>query len=192
MRTGVFGGSFDPVHLGHLLVAEDARRRLGLDRVLFVPCPRPPHKRRRLAGFRHRVAMLRRALRGRPGLELSLVEDRRPGPHFTVDTLAELHRLYPGDRLFLLLGADQYAGMASWHEPDRLARLARIVVMTRPGTARPPLFAGHPAGRVRFLSVIPVDVSARLVRARLAKGSSVEYILPSSVLAYIKQHRLYV
>jgi len=191
MRTGVFGGSFDPVHFGHLLVAEDAMSVLGLDRVLFVPCPVPPHKPKPKASFKDRAAMTKRALRGRKGLELSPIESRRPGPHYTADTLAELRREFPKDSFYLLVGNDQYQDMARWHEPKRLTRLARIAVISRPGSEKPRRFPAHPRLRVRFVEVIPVDISSRLIRARLAKGRSVEYMLPSSVLTYIKQRRLY-
>ncbi len=190
-RLGVFGGSFDPIHLGHVLAADDVRRQLRLDRVLFIPACRPPHKRGPLAPCRHRLEMARRAIAGEPGFELCPVEESRPGPSYTVDTLGALQSLYPGAALYLIVGSDQYRDVASWHRPDLLTRLARVVVMSRPGVERPILFPGHDPKRVLFRSIIPVGISAAAVRARLAKGRSVRYMLPVRVSEYVKRHRLY-
>lgn len=191
MRSGILGGSFDPIHLGHLIVADDVLRRLKLDRIVFVPAFCPPNRGRPVAGYRHRLEMVRRATAFHPRFEVSAVESSRPGPSFTVDTLACLQAANPSDRLHFILGRDQYALMPRWNRPGDLTRLARLVVMSRPGAARPPLFAGHPARRVRFLDVIPVGISAAAVRARLAKGVSVSYILPTPVCDYVRRHRLY-
>ena len=191
MRVGVFGGTFDPIHFGHLLAADDVRRQLGLDRVLLIPCHVPPHKTRGMSEWNHRVEMCRQAIRAWPGFRLSTLEDERPGPSYTCDTLALLRKQLPGARLHLLMGADQYADMPRWHRPEELARLARIVVMSRPGERRPPRFRSHPARRVRFLYVIPVDISAAGVRERFALDRSCHYLLPSAVSVYIRRHRLY-
>jgi len=191
VRLGVFGGSFNPVHLGHLLVADEVRHRLNLDRILFVPTRNPPHKRGPLTPYRHRSAMTGLAVAGEHGFELCPIEERRPGPSYTVDTLCELRSLYPGAALHLLVGSDQYRDVASWHEPGRLTRLARIVVMSRPGLRQPPLYPRHAASRVLFQMVIPVGISAAEVRARLAKGRSVRYMLPVRVVDYVRRHRLY-
>ena len=191
LRLGVFGGSFNPIHLGHLLAADDTKSQLRLDRVLFIPTWRPPHKRGPLAPYRHRLAMTRLALEGAPGFELCPIEESRPGPSYTVDTLRELHSLYPGAALFLIVGSDQYRDVASWHEPELLTKLARIVVMSRPGVDRPPLFPGHRRERVLFRHIIPVGISAAAIRARLAKGCSVRYMLPVRVAEYVRRHRLY-
>lgn len=187
----MFGGSFNPIHLGHVLAADDVRRRLRLDRVLFAPAFRPPHKRGPFAPYRHRREMARLAIKDEPGFELCRIEEARPGPSYTVDTLLELRSRCPGAALFLIIGSDQYREIASWHRPDLLTRLARIVVMSRPGVARPSLFPGHEPKRVLFRSVISVGISAAAVRARLAKGRSVRYMLPVRVNAYVKRHRLY-
>ncbi|MFO7637852.1 MAG: nicotinate-nucleotide adenylyltransferase [bacterium] len=191
-RTGVFGGSFNPLHLGHLLVAEDVRRRCRLDRVLFLAGPRPPHKpARALAPWPRRQAMLRLGLTDWPQLELTTIEERLAGPAYTVDALAALRRDRPGESLYLLLGADQYRTMAGWHEPTRLTELTRLVVMSRPGSPRPRLFPGHPARRVRFIPVIEVDLAGSDIRARLARGQSIRYMLPTSVQRYLRRHGLY-
>lgn len=191
LRVGVFGGSFDPIHLGHLLAADDVRRQLRLDRVLFIPTCHPPHKRGPLTSYRQRLAMTRLATGGAPGFELCRIEESRPGPSYTVDTLRELQSLYPGAALYLVVGSDQYRDMASWHRPDLLADLARVVVMSRPGVEQPRLFPGHDPKRVLFLTIIPVGISAAAIRARLAKGCSVRYMLPVRVAEYVRRHRLY-
>lgn len=191
MRLGVFGGAFDPVHLGHLLVADWVRLALRLDRLLLVPTFVPPHRRAPAAAYRHRKAMLGLGCRILPGLELLPIEERLPAPSYTVETLAAIRRESPGASLWFILGADQYAEMPRWHEPARVGRLARLAVISRPGAPRPRLWSGNSPARVRFLDVIPVDVSSAAVRARLASGRSVRYMLPTEVDRYISRHRLY-
>ncbi len=191
LRLGVFGGSFNPVHLGHLLVADDVRRLLCLDRILFTPACRPPHKRGPLAPYRHRLAMTRLAIAGEPGFELCRIEEDRPGPSYTADTLRELRSRSPGSRLWLIVGSDQYREMHRWHEPHAFTRLSNLAVVSRPGKPRPALFPGHAAARVRFLDVIRVAISAALIRERLAKGLSVRYMLPVRVGDYVARHGLY-
>jgi nicotinate-nucleotide adenylyltransferase len=190
-RLGVFGGSFDPIHLGPLLVAKDIGLQLRLDRLLFLPSCRPPHKPGPVTPYRHRLAMTRLAIAGHAGFELCRVEEKRLGPSFTTETLAELLRLYAGASLYLIVGSDQYRDVSGWHRPEMLSRLARIAVMSRPGVARPATFPGHDSKRVLFRQVIPVAISAAAIRARLAKGRSVRYMLPVSVNDYVKRHRLY-
>lgn len=190
-RTGVFGGSFDPVHLGHLLVADDVRAKLRLDRVLFVPALHPPHKPGTLAAYRHRRTMLELALRDWPGLEPCDIEAGRPGPSYTIDTLRALRTARDCGSLYLIVGADQYQEMPSWREPGELTRLARLVVVSRPGVRQPGRFSGHRPDRVRFREVIAVDISSALIRSRLANRRSVRYMLSVPVLAYVRRHRLY-
>jgi nicotinate-nucleotide adenylyltransferase len=191
LRLGIFGGSFNPIHFGHLLAADDVRSQLRLDRVLFIPTWHPPHKRRPLTPYLHRLAMTRLAVDGQPGFELCPIEESRPGPSYTVDTLRELHSLYPGAALYLIVGSDQYRDVASWHRPDLLTSLARVVVMSRPGVEQPTLFPGHDSKRVLFRPIIPVGISAAAIRARLAKGRSIRYMLPVRVAEYARRHRLY-
>ena len=191
MRLGVLGGSFDPIHLGHLLVADDVRRQLKLDRVMFVPTLQPPHRIGPLASFRHRIAMARLALESQSHLELCTIEERLPIPSYTVETLRAFRRRYRTAAIYFILGSDQYREMATWHEPLVVARLARLAVMSRPGIPRPALYPGHPGRRVAFVEVIPVSIAARVIRGRLAKGESVQYMLPTRVSDYIRRHRLY-
>jgi nicotinate-nucleotide adenylyltransferase len=191
MRLGIIGGSFDPPHPGHLLVARDVRARLGLDRMLFVPAYCPPHKARPAAAYEHRREMTRLALVGQPGLELCPVEESLSVPSYTMNTLLALRQRLPRARLYFLLGADQYRCMAGWHQPLALPGVTRLVVMSRPGVPPPRLFPGHDRRRVAFLPVIAVAISAAAVRQRLAKARSVRYMLPEAVLDYINRHGLY-
>lgn len=190
-RLGVFGGTFDPVHFGHILVAEEVRRRLRLEAVLFIPAFQPPHRSAPRVQYKDRVRMLQVALRDWPGLVPCPLEHEHQGLSFTVNTLEELHRRLAPVRLVLLLGSDQYAHMNRWHQPERIARLAQIVVMSRPGTQRPALFPAHSPDRVDFLDVIPVSVTATLIRRQLARNRSVRYLCPAKVVDYCIQEGLY-
>jgi nicotinate (nicotinamide) nucleotide adenylyltransferase len=144
MRIGVFGGTFDPPHVGHLALAEWAREALRLDRVLFVPAGRPPHKGRRvLTPVAHRVAMTRLAVRGQRAFVVSALEARRNGPSFTVDTLRALRKREPGARIFLLMGADSLAEFPTWRDPAGILGFATLAVAARPGTR------GRAAARAR-------------------------------------------
>ena len=135
--------------------------------------------------------MTRLAIEDEPGFELCPIEESRPGPSYTVDTLLALQSLYPAAALYMIVGTDQYRDVASWHRPGLLTDLAQVVVMSRPGVEQPPLFPGHDSRRVQFRSVIPVGISAAAIRARLAKGRSVRYMLPVRVAEYVRRLRLY-
>jgi nicotinate-nucleotide adenylyltransferase len=190
-RVGVFGGTFDPPHFGHLALAEWARVELGLDLVWFVPTGVPPHKRGGAASpARDRLAMTRLATRGNAAFRVSALECRRPGPSYTVDTVRALARAHPGARLHLLMGADTWATFDSWREPAAIARAAAIVVALRPGSARGarPRAAGR---RVTWLANPGLEVSSSGLRARAARGRSLRYLVPDAVARYIARHRLY-
>ncbi len=186
-RLGVFGGTFDPPHLGHLALAEWACDALGLTRVLFVPAARPPHKPAgALSASRHRVAMVRLAVRGNPRFAVSTLELEREGPSYTVDTLRALRAAHPRARLYLIVGADTLADIPHWHEADRVRRLATLAVAGRPGA--------RAAGRGRGVVALdnpPLDIASRAVRARARRGQSVRYMVPDAVARYIAAHRLY-
>ena len=199
-RIGLFGGTFDPPHLGHLALAEWARDRLALDRVLFMPAGVPPHKRgRALTGAAHRVAMARLAVRGHSAFAVSTLEARRRGPSFTVDTLRALKAAHPGARLYLLMGADSLDDFASWHEPGEIARLATLVVAARPGAGEPGARrprGGRRAGpgataRIVRLRNPGIELSSSALRALAHAGRSLSYLVPDAVAAYIARHRLY-
>ncbi|HBI43141.1 MAG TPA: nicotinate (nicotinamide) nucleotide adenylyltransferase [Planctomycetales bacterium] len=199
MRVGVFGGTFDPVHYGHLILAEQCRQQGRLDEVLFVPAPRPPHKPRPVARFEQRVEMLALALAGNPTFHIEEVEKERDGPSYTVDTLAELHRRRPGDDLLLLVGGDAVHDLPLWYEPRRILELAGLLVVGRPNSPPPDrddlrARIGLPADAAVHMEVVEVpliDISSRDLRRRAAEGRSFRYLLPRAVECYVHDKRLY-
>jgi len=196
MRLGLFGGTFDPIHLGHLILAEQCREAVGLDRVWFIVAGEPPHKRGLArTSVAHRLEMARLAVAGHPAFEVSDVEAVRPGPHYSVETLEEVNRLRPEDDLFFLIGADSLVDLPTWREPDRIARLATIVVVNRPGVeevgARPLPDFGPDSRPLQFVTIPPIGVASHDLRGRLAEGRSVRYMVPRAVEAYIDAHGLY-
>jgi len=190
-RLGVFGGTFDPPHLGHLLVAEAAREVLYLDRVLFVPARVPPHKvGRRVTDARVRLEMLRAALRG-SGFRIETLELDRPGPSFTVDTLRALHSRDPRAELFLVVGADSLRDLPLWREPRAILDEATLAVARRPGS---PAAARLPAGfrgRLRRLQGPAVDIASSDLRARVARGASIRFQVPAAVERIVRARGLY-
>jgi nicotinate-nucleotide adenylyltransferase len=200
MRVGIFGGTFDPVHLGHLIIAEQAREQAHLDLVWFVPSARPPHKLDKpLTPFERRAEMLQLAIAGQTNFRVELIEKDRPGPSFTADTLADLHRFHPGDELFLILGTDCLPDLAKWHEPRQIIETATLLVAARPGwpvwtTVQLADSLGLPdASNVRMQQVlIPlIEISSRDMRRRSAEGRSLLYMVPRAVEVYIREKRLY-
>lgn len=189
MRLGVFGGTFDPLHIGHLIVAQDAWAALGLDRVLLVPAAVPPHKRGRVVTPADvRLEMVRAAVAGDPRFEVSDLELRRPGPSYTVDTLRELHERYPGADLFFLLGVDQYRDFHTWREPEEIARLATLVVLSRTGIVEVESRVGT---LPTVLPVTRIDLSATEIRRRVAAGEPIRYLVPWGVEELILEEGLY-
>ncbi len=187
MRIGVFGGSFDPVHVGHLIVAEAAADLLALDHVRFIPARQQPFKHaRHHATPDHRVAMLQLALDGNPRFVLDDQEMGRDGPSYTIDTLDVLHNQFPSDQLLLLVGADAAQDLPVWRQVDRFPDFATVVVLTRPDVPAPT----HPViGQV--LRVPGVDVSATAIRRAVCEGRSIRYMVPERVLEYLHEHQLY-
>ena len=181
-RIGVFGGTFDPVHVGHLAIAHAALEELGLDRVYFVPAHQSPLKEREpTADASDRLAMLSASIADEPRFQVSRAELDRGGSSFTVDTLESLR----GEgELFLILGSDAYADFERWREPARIRSLATVVLAARPGAPN------APAG-VRLLDSPLMDISSRDLRARAARGRSLRYLVPEGALRYIEEHRLY-
>jgi nicotinate-nucleotide adenylyltransferase len=184
---GVLGGSFDPVHHGHLIAADRAAEALGLDTVLFVPCARQPLKPQApYASAAHRAAMVRLAIDGHSRFVLDTCELERDGPSYTVDTLRELGARHPGQRLVLVLGADAAANLPRWRMADEVARLAEIAVLTRPGV--PDVTSAF----VKHLVATPaIEISASDIRARCLTGKSIRYLVPDVVAQYIAKHKLY-
>lgn len=199
---GVFGGTFDPIHTGHLRLAEEMREALGLAEVRFVPAGRPPLRDAPHTPALHRLAMARLAVAGNPYFSVDERELRRDAPSYTVDTLTALRaELGEADDLWLLLGADAFRNLARWHRWQDLFGLARIAVATRPGstieaeTLALPLRIETGArladGRLRFIGMTPLAISATAIREALARSRSVRYLLPGAVLDYIQENRLY-
>jgi nicotinate-nucleotide adenylyltransferase len=198
MRIGVFGGAFDPVHIGHLILAEQCRDHGRLDEVLFVPTARPPHKPEPVARFDQRVEMLAVAIAGNPAFRIDEIEKDREGPSYTADTLSELHRRRPGDDLWLLVGGDVIRDLHLWYEPRRIVELAGLLVMDRPGSPPPAgdelgARLGLPSGAVRLevVAAPTIDIASRDLRRRAAEGRTLRYLLPRAVECYVHDKRLY-
>lgn len=195
MRIGVVGGTFDPIHVAHIAMAEAARGCAALDRVLIIPAGVPPHRPQPEAGDQERLAMCRLAVLGHPDLEVSDVELRRPGASYTVLTLEELHQRCPGAELFLVLGWDAARELRSWYRPDRVLDLATLVVVPRPGLPDPSeedvRGAGIPLSRFRLCRVRTPDIGATDLRRDLHAGVVPDGALDPAVAAYIAAHRLY-
>ena len=193
--VGVLGGTFDPIHLAHLALAEAAREACGLERELFVPAGEPPHKRGRpISPGEHRFAMVELAVAGNPAFAASRIELDRPGPSYTVET----HEALAGTagELSLIVSAEALADLPTWHEPHRILELARLVVAPRGGYSDlgPGFLAEHFPGtpaRAMFLDGPHLRISASELRARSAAGHSLRYLVPDAVAAYIGDHALY-
>ena len=198
MRVGVFGGTFDPIHVGHLIVAEEARVSLELDEVLFVTAGQPWLKEsRKITEGRHRMAMVERAVESNANFRSSDVEINRPGPTYTVDTLAEMrHNLGQRATLYLILGLDSFRELHRWHHPERLFQMCKMVGVSRPGSqdldlrALDDITPGASAG-VTLLETPLIGVSAADIRRRLSEGMSIKYQVPECVEDYIYEHGLY-
>jgi nicotinate-nucleotide adenylyltransferase len=195
-RTAVFGGSFNPIHYGHLLLADEVLDALGLDRVLFVTAPQPPHKpSAQLAPAPDRHAMVELAIAGRSQFAASDLELRRAGPSYTVDTLDALR--IPREELFLIVGSETFLDLLTWRAPRRVAELAQIVVVPRAGSAFDPESAAarkvvHEIGdEPRIVYATSLPISASDLRRRVREGRSIAYRLPETVAAYIHAKRLY-
>jgi nicotinate-nucleotide adenylyltransferase len=194
--VGILGGTFDPVHHGHLVIAEEARESLGLERVLLIPAASPPHKPGRpVTAAAHRLAMAELAVAGNPSFAVSRLELDRGGTSYTVDTLEEL-RVQGMVEPWFILSAEALVDFPTWRDPGRILDLARLAVVPRVGSAALDLdwfTARFPrrGDRVRFLSGPLLPISGSVVRRRAAAGRSVRYLVPDAVAAYIAQHSLY-
>ncbi|MFQ5570700.1 MAG: nicotinate (nicotinamide) nucleotide adenylyltransferase [Rhodothermales bacterium] len=192
MNIGLFGGSFNPPHLGHLIVAETVRDQFGLDQVWWIPAFNPPHKAGdALASPRHRFEMTRRATEDNPGFDVSDIEIRREGTSYTVDTIRTLQEAHPAYAFSLLIGGDSLRAFGTWHHPDEIIARVPLIVYRRSGEERLEIEPG-PAGRVRFAEAPLLDISGTEIRARLRARRSIRYFVPDSVRTYIEQHGLYL
>ena len=189
MKTGILGGTFDPIHLGHLRAAESAREALGLDRVVFVPAHVPPHRVDPVSSPLDRYAMVALATAGNPAFSASDIELRREGPSYTVDTVCGWLKENPGDSVVVIVGSDTFPDMATWRQPEKLFALSRVVVVSRPGQELDGL-GDAPPGTERVEGPA-LPISATLVRRRAAAGQSVRYLVPDEVAEYIAKRGLY-
>ncbi len=195
-RLGVLGGTFDPPHMGHLILAESACDALGLEQVLFVPAADPPHKHNlAITQIEHRLAMLASAIADNPRFALSNIDVTRPGPHYTADMLRLLSQQYANAELFFILGGDALRDMITWHEPAEIVKWARLAAMGRPGATLDlaAMYEKLPdlADRLVFVDAPDIGISATLLRERLRAGHSIRYLVPESVERYITEHGLY-
>lgn len=207
--VGLFGGTFDPVHFGHLRMALELRQLLGLESMRLIPASLPPHREAPGSNAQHRLAMLRLAAADEPSFQVDDRELRREGPSYTFDTLASLRAELGGGRpLVWAMGADAFAQLHTWHRWRELLTLGSIVVLARPGAAIPSvgpvadLLRGHicasheellehPSGRVALVNLTPLDISATQIRRLIGRGLSPRYLLPEAVWQYIQEHQLY-
>ena len=196
-RVGILGGTFDPPHMGHLILAEEARDQLGLDMVLFVPAGDPPHKRdRRLSPIEHRLMMVSLAIADNPVFYLSRVDADRPGPHYTVDMVRIIRDQFPPEvELYFLMGFDSLADLPNWYKPEELVAMCQLVALTRfdveldwdylesrlPGIRE----------RVRILDMPELELASHVIQERVRNGRTIRYQVPPAVEAYIQKHGLY-
>jgi nicotinate-nucleotide adenylyltransferase len=198
MNIGVIGGTFDPIHLGHLAIAEQARNQLELAEVVFIPAGNPYFKDgTRISAPAHRVSMLKLAVSGRPYFKISLIEIERSGPSYSVDTISALKKnIYKNDEIFFIVGWDTLAALHLWHNPQRLMALCRFVAAPRPGYQRPDtrvLEKDLPgiSERTVIMDSPLIDISSTQIRARAARGLPFENLVPAEVAEYIQAHQLY-
>ncbi|MBX9624475.1 MAG: nicotinate (nicotinamide) nucleotide adenylyltransferase [Gemmataceae bacterium] len=200
MRVGIFGGTFDPVHLGHLILAEQCRDQAGLDEVWFLPSYSPPHKAPAgVSRFEHRCDMVELATAGHPHFRLDRIEKELPPPSYTAETLAELHRRHPGDEFHLLMGSDSLPDLPGWYEPRRVIEQAGLVVVPRPGVMlwtadrlAKALGLDVSAVRLRFVACPMIEIASRELRRAVADGLSIRYLVPRAVEEYVRERKLYL
>jgi nicotinate-nucleotide adenylyltransferase len=197
MRVGVFGGTFDPIHMGHLVSAEEARVKLELERVVFVPARLPPHKLDQVVSpVEHRLTMLELAIASNPHFAVSRVDVDRFGPSYTVDTIELLRDEWgSGIEVYFIMGSDSLLDILTWHNPRRLIRLCRFAVVSRPGyqvdlDELDALLPGV-ASRVQILNAPELAISSTDIQRRVREGMSIKYQVPEAVEDYIYQHKLY-
>ncbi|MFO0799332.1 MAG: nicotinate (nicotinamide) nucleotide adenylyltransferase [Gemmataceae bacterium] len=199
MRIGIFGGTFDPVHMGHLILAEQCRDQAGLDEVWFLPSYHPPHKAAAaVTRFEQRCDMLELAVAGHPAFRIERIEKELPPPSYTAETLAELHRRHPGAEFALLMGSDGLPDLPGWYEPQRVIELVSLVVVPRPGVMlwtadrlAKALGVAADAVRLRYVACPMIEIASRELRRAVTDGMSVRYLVPRAVEEYLRDRKLY-
>ena len=199
MKIGILGGTFDPIHNGHLKIAEAARKKLGLNEVYFMPAAKTPLKEGiSISAVKRRVEMVRLAIAGKPHFKLSTIELDRPGPSYTADTIAELRKKLGAEtELYFIIGWDSLSQFARWREPARIIRMCRLVAVPRPGYTMPDAKALEAAIPGMSESLIVLDkpeiaISATEIRERVARGQSIRRLVPEEVAGYIQKNGLYL
>lgn len=192
VKLGIFGGTFNPPHIAHLMAAEGVRDHLKLDKVLFVPAAIPPHKQHEnIVPIKHRLEMVRVAIGGNPAFELSDIELRRKGPSYTIDTVRELRRSYPDAGLFFIMGIDLLTDFDTWKEPDKILEECTLVAMNRPGFDLAVVDKDLLA-RIELVNVPSVDISSTNIRRRVRSGRSIKYLVTREVEEYIRRASIYL
>ncbi|HAF03757.1 MAG TPA: nicotinate (nicotinamide) nucleotide adenylyltransferase [Spartobacteria bacterium] len=181
-KIGIYGGTFDPIHHAHLILARDAREMLGLEKLIFVPAATSPHKDSPAASAEMRLSILRAAIEGETGFAVDDCELRRAPPSYTIDTVEEIQQREAGSEIFYLIGEDNVAALASWHRFERLQNMVRFVVLDRTGAQ-----TNHPYEVVHR----KIDISATDIRKRIASGRSIRYLVPPAVEEIIRRNNLY-
>ena len=195
---GILGGTFDPIHSGHLLIAEVVRNALQLEKVLFVPAGDPPHKQQqKKTAARHRVKMVELAIESNPYFSLSTVDLERPGPHYSIDTVRLIRARYnlSSEHCFFIVGGDSLVDLPTWHKPEKLIEMCRLAVVHRPGY-RPDVSQLEQVipgvvSRLDWVTAPAIDLAASEIRARAQRGESIRYQVPEVVAKYIKEQGLY-
>jgi len=201
-RLGIFGGTFDPIHTGHLRVAEEVQEKLHLEKILFIPSHLPPHKEeRRVSDSEHRVRMASLAIEGHPCFEVSRIEVKRKGTSYTIITLQELKKIHPHSEFYLIMGIDQLIEIETWKDPQEIFSLSKVVVMNRPGFSERGLLEIQKLlltmgirdwkSKLLSLKVTPIPISSTMIRQRMSQGESIEGLVPKKVEEYIREKGLY-
>ncbi|MGB9773153.1 MAG: nicotinate-nucleotide adenylyltransferase [Bacteroidota bacterium] len=191
MRLGIFGGSFNPPHIGHLIVAERVRESVLLDRILFVPTAVPPHKGMvDLVDAQHRLAMVQLAIKDNPFFELCDCEVKRGGISYTIETIRELKAYYTGNEFYLIIGLDNFLGFHRWRDPEAILAEVVLIVMDRPGSNESPNSSPY-VDRALFVEVPLIEISASMIREKVKSGESIRYMVPRDVEEYIYSQNLY-
>lgn len=192
MEVGIFGGSFNPPHVAHLIVADLVRDQFDLERVWWMPSAQPPHKASQdLASAEHRLAMTRLAIQDNPAFCVSDAEIQRGGTSYTVDTIRALQKAHPETAFALIIGSDSLHTFDQWHRPDEIAERVPLIVYHRPGAGGPSAAAKRFAHRVHYADAPLLEISGTAIRTRRRQGHSVRYLTPAAVAAYMEQHGLY-
>jgi nicotinate-nucleotide adenylyltransferase len=195
MRVGLMGGTFDPVHVGHLWIAEAARVEFSLDRVIWIPAGDPPHKDAAVAPQEHRYAMVVLATATNPQFEVSRLELERVGPSYSLYTIEHFREQFPGSEPYFIIGADAILELLTWHRHEDVVRACRFAAVTRPGYDLDRLRAALPLeylDRIDFLTPPGIDLSSTEIRDRVRSGSAIRYLVPEPVESYLRKHGLYL